>query len=100
MNNQMYKYHTFCSLYSAIQDMQIGRCTFFNNNKTSLSYWHYPFWSSEVLYMMIKDDKIFGRGDATEGVIERHSGLILGLRPANERRRYKVTSSLIDWAQT
>ena len=31
MNNQMYKYHTFCSLYSAIQDMQIGRCTFFNN---------------------------------------------------------------------
>ena len=27
------------------------------------------------------------------------SGLILGLRPANERRRYKVTS-LIGWAQT
>ena len=24
----------------------------------------------------------------------------LGLRPANERRRYKVTPSLIDWAQT
>ena len=29
-----------------------------------------------------------------------HSGLIIGLRPANERRRYKVTPSLIDWAQT
>ena len=29
-----------------------------------------------------------------------HSGLILGLRPANERRRYKVTPSLIGWAQT
>ena len=28
------------------------------------------------------------------------SGLILGLRPADERRRYKVTPSLIDWAQT
>ena len=28
------------------------------------------------------------------------SGLILGLPPANERRRYKVTPSLIDWAQT
>ena len=28
------------------------------------------------------------------------SGLILGLRPANERRRYKVTLSLIGWAQT
>ena len=33
---------------------------------------------------------------------EQHviSGLILGLRPANERRRYKVTSSLIGWAKT
>ena len=28
------------------------------------------------------------------------TGLILGLRPANERRRYFVTASLIDWAQT
>ena len=27
-------------------------------------------------------------------------GLTLGLRPANERRRYKVTPSLIGWAQT
>ena len=27
------------------------------------------------------------------------SGLILGLRPANERRRYIVTTSLIGWAQ-
>ena len=28
-----------------------------------------------------------------------YAGLILGLRPANERRRYKVTPSLIGWAQ-
>ena len=28
------------------------------------------------------------------------SGLILGLRPANERHRHKVTPSLIGWAQT
>ena len=28
------------------------------------------------------------------------SELILGLRPANERRRYFVTTSLIDWAQS
>ena len=28
------------------------------------------------------------------------SGLILGLRPANEGRRYNVTPSLIGWAQT
>ena len=27
------------------------------------------------------------------------TGLILGLHPANERRRYKVTPSLIGWAQ-
>ena len=28
------------------------------------------------------------------------TGLILGLRPANDRRRYKVTPSPIGWAQT
>ena len=28
------------------------------------------------------------------------TGLILGLRPADERRRYKVTPFLIGWAQT
>ena len=28
------------------------------------------------------------------------AGLILDLRPANERRRYFVTTSLIDWAPT
>ena len=28
------------------------------------------------------------------------SGMILGLSPANERRRYKVTPSLIGWTQT
>ena len=28
------------------------------------------------------------------------TGLIPGLRPANERRRYKVTPSLIGWVQT
>ena len=29
-----------------------------------------------------------------------HAGLILGLHPANERRRYFVTTSLIGWVQT
>ena len=28
------------------------------------------------------------------------TGLILRLRPANERRRYKVMPSLIGWAKT
>ena len=27
-------------------------------------------------------------------------GLILGLRPVNERRRYKVTPSVIGWSPT
>ena len=29
-----------------------------------------------------------------------YPGLILGMHPANERRRYKVTPSLIGWAKT
>ena len=32
--------------------------------------------------------------------VVQHSELILGFRPANERRRNKVTLSLIGWAQT
>ena len=28
------------------------------------------------------------------------AGLILGLRPVNERRRYFVTPSLVGWVQT
>ena len=31
---------------------------------------------------------------------EHIQGPNLGLRPANEKRRYKVTPSLIDWTQT
>ena len=34
-----------------------------------------------------------------ETYLRSNTGLILGLRPANERRRYFVTTSLIDWAQ-
>ena len=33
-------------------------------------------------------------------VDKAHAGLILDLSPVNERRRYKVTPSLIGWAQT
>ena len=28
------------------------------------------------------------------------AGISLGMRPTNERRRYNVTASLIDWAHT
>ena len=37
---------------------------------------------------------------ATNSRLIKGTWLVLGLRPANERRRYKVTSSLIGWAQT
>ena len=37
--------------------------------------------------------------DAVRIKFRPHIGLILGLHPANERRRYKVTASLIGWAQ-
>ena len=36
----------------------------------------------------------------THAPVYNHSELILGMRPANERRRYKVTPSFIGWAQT
>ena len=32
-------------------------------------------------------------------ILVSSAGLIPGLHPANERRRYNVTSSLIGWAQ-
>ena len=33
-------------------------------------------------------------------ILSAMTGLILGLHPANDRRRYKVTPFLIGWAQT
>ena len=39
-------------------------------------------------------------GNLIDDISLSNSGLILGLRPANERRRYKVTPSLIGWAPT
>ena len=35
----------------------------------------------------------------SSGAMLLTAGLILGLRPANERCRYNVTPSLIGWAQ-
>ena len=34
------------------------------------------------------------------GPYDSYTGMILGLRPASERRRHKVTASFIGWAQT
>ena len=48
--------------------------------------------------MSLRDKKVYA-------ILKCHrdpkgSGVILFMRPANERRRYIVTSSLIGWAQT
>ena len=55
------------------------------------SYLRMQLWIYHFSYTAIQVISIFGK---------LVSGLILSLRPANERRRYKVTPSLIGWAQT
>ena len=47
--------------------------------------------SSHTMYLSISPP---------DGIHHVITELILGLRPANERRRYFVTTSLIGWAQT
>ena len=72
-----------------------------------------PFVPQEIVVMTtygtISDDKVvIMTNSGSSGVHMMHvydsraysTGLILGLRPASERRRYKVTPSLIVWAQT
>ena len=44
-----------------------------------------------------EDNKTFERVATTYIDYLDDTGLIVGLRPANERRRYFVTTSLIDW---
>ena len=66
-------------------------------SKESTDVWQktpHCFWYGSPLYLTW-GTLVLGN-DGTE----HNSGLILGLRPANERRRYKVTPSLIGWAQT
>ena len=43
---------------------------------------------------------LFSHSDRIKIMAMHATGLILGLRPANERQRYFVTTSLIDWVQT
>ena len=48
------------------------------------------------------DENCFGIEEICCGLLiyYGYTGLILRLRPANERRRYFVTTSLIGWAHT
>ena len=53
---------------------------------------------SVVLVFISLDAAQFATG--VHSLFYTNAGLILGSRPANERRRYKVTASRIGWAQT
>ena len=55
----------------------------------SIILWNYI--KINIMLCWFHTKEYFGSGIA---------GLIMGLHPANERRRYKVTPSLIGWAQT
>ena len=60
--------------------------------------------SSEHNATLANELRLFWALYLSLGIRETHSyvyisGPILGLRPANERRRYFVTTSLIGWVQ-
>ena len=59
----------------------------------------FNFNAMEVLqvYVLIQGYMWFGE---QLNPILYYSELILGLRPANKKHRYKVPPSIIDWAQT
>ena len=68
----------------------------------------YKIRNDEVLWLF-KVSNTYSKNTITDGwqYLAQNRGasrgnteLILGLHPANQRRRYKVTSSLIGWAQT
>ena len=75
----------FHSKLSNINMIQMGQNESWNSTANTLEI--HIFNSDPVIYWKIKNS-------------QSSPALILGLRPANERRRYKVTPSLIGWAQT
>ena len=54
-------------------------------------------WSSTFVIASYKGHVVYVPNQWT--LLIHSTGLILALRPANERRRYFVTTSLIGWAQ-
>ena len=63
-------------------------------NKTNVLFHWRAYASTGRIVLIPRTNKIEGK------LAVSLPGLILGLHPANERRRYKVTPSLIGWAQT
>ena len=54
----------------------------------------------KISYMLRRTNFIMMREIYVWQYLYYKSGLILGMRPANERRRYFVMTSLIGWEQT
>ena len=61
-------------------------------------------WNRSLFFYMWNGRPVSGLSFVNDGILvcatQHMTGLILDLHPANERRRYKVTPSLIGWAQT
>ena len=82
-------------LFKLCHSQQTGRRAVVQYN----GVWHGIYYSTEVT--QVENTDYF---DLTKHTVITHphqqdAGLILGLRPANERRRYSVTTFLIGWAQ-
>ena len=80
----------FCLLQTGSRMHYLRLCSYFS--RTSFS--------SESALLTIESPRIFSHYFHTASNLEQvNAGLILGLRQANERRRYFVTTSLGGWAQ-
>ena len=84
-------------------------CELINLISNVLHYTSIIFMSPRGKWVNISGRNLFGQNinfllQQTEypspAMLSYHTGLILGLRPANERQFYFVTTSLVSWAQT
>ena len=92
--------HLLCAIYSAISFSEGVGNTKMGPNDRMLAY---------LIILVFSGPELIYQACFTPRCITRHlqestrciynPRLILGLRPANERRRYTVTPSLIDWTQ-
>ena len=62
--------------------------------------WNYILRQNNTCCTIAMEPYILAVCKIIQPIHHEYTGLILGLRPANERRRYKVTPPLIGWAQT
>ena len=61
---------------------------------------HFATTLTDIMLIACASDQCIGEQLVICSGYKYEAELIPGLHPANERRRYKVTPSLIGWAQT